>query len=233
MTTGWFVAGTDTGVGKSLVAAALMLLHRGNGTRIAGMKPVASGSHRTAHGLRNEDAVLLASCATMHLPYETINPYAFEPAIAPHIAAADANVAIDVASLLAAYRRVAASVDIVVVEGAGGWRVPLGSGIHMSDVARGIDLPVVLVVGLKLGCLNHALLTAEAIERDGLELCGWVGTGIDPAYERCDDNVVALARMLPAACLGIVPPLLAPTPENVVPYLRRPPAQAPQERPGA
>lgn len=232
MTIGWFVAGTDTGVGKSMVAAALMLLHRQEGTLIAGMKPVASGSHRTPQGLRNQDALLLASCATVDVPYEVINPYAFEPPIAPHIAADDAHVTVQIGSLVEAYRRLSVLADIVVVEGAGGWRAPLGPGIYMSDVARAIGLPVILVVGLKLGCLNHALLTAEAIARDDLQLCGWIGTGIDPAYERSGDNVATLNRILPAECLGVVPPLPSVQPNSIVPYLRKPPTQAHQNRLG-
>jgi dethiobiotin synthetase len=209
---GLFVTGTDTGVGKTLVAAGLVHALRARGLRVAGMKPVASGSVVTPEGLRNEDALALQGAASRPWPYETVNPYAFEPAIAPHIAAAEAGVTVDLAVIERAYRTLAAESDVVVVEGAGGFLVPLGPGLSFADLPLRLDLEVVLVVGLRLGCLNHAFLTAEAIEARGLALAGWVGSQLDPGYLRLAENLAALKAGLPTSCLGVIPPLNPPDP---------------------
>jgi len=220
MPRGLFVTGTDTGVGKTLIAAALITRHASLGRRVAAMKPVASGSEPTAQGLRNPDALLLASRATVKSPYDQTNPYVFGPAIAPHLAAEDAGIRIDPGHLATIYGQLAAAADVVIVEGAGGWRVPLGPSTYISDLPEQLGLGVVLVVGLRLGCLNHALLTAEAIGRSGkVPLLGWIGNGIDPGFEWSEQNVLSLKARLAAPCWGIVPPLGTPDPDRAAEYL--------------
>lgn len=206
MAHGIFITGTDTGVGKSLVACALIHALRARGLRVAGMKPVASGSESTAVGLRNDDALALQRAANVTADYEVVNPYCFGPAIAPHLAARDAGVVIDLAVIERRYRQLAARADVVVVEGAGGWRVPLHPQGYLSDLPEALGLDVVLVVGLRLGCLNHALLTAQAITAGGRSrLVAWVGNAIEPQFVRLDDNVSTLRERLTAPCAGLLP----------------------------
>lgn len=213
MAEGWFVTGTDTGVGKTRAAAGLLRAWQRRGVIAAGMKPVASGCVPTTAGLRSEDAQALCDAAGVRARYEDINPYAFEPAIAPHIAARQAGVTIDFDLIRIAYDRLAHGADRVIVEGAGGWRVPLGDTTLQSDLVRHLDLAVVLVVGLRLGCLNHALLTAEAITAtDHRRLIGWIGSTLDPTLPCLGENIATLRARLPAHCLGILPhePLARP-----------------------
>jgi dethiobiotin synthetase len=199
---GLFVTGTDTGVGKTRVAVALIHALRARGLRVGAMKPVSAGS---APGEFNEDvAALLGAANATGAPHD-VNPYAFEPAVAPHIAAERARVRIDLDVVAAAYARLAAASDVVVVEGAGGWRVPLNDREDMADLAQRLGLPVVLVVGLRLGCLSHALLTAESIARRRLPWAGWVGNLIDPAMACQAENLAALRARLPGPCLGVQP----------------------------
>jgi dethiobiotin synthetase len=200
-----FVTGTDTGVGKTRVAAGLCRVFALRGERVAAMKPVAAGCMRTAVGLRNVDALVLQAAMNVRAGYEEVNPYAFEPAIAPHLAAAEAGTQFDYALLDRAYARLQLQSDIVVVEGAGGWLVPLDHEHSMASLAMRWELDVVLVVGMRLGCLNHALLTAEAVERRGLRLAGWIANRIDPAFERDAENVAWLRERLAAPCLGVLP----------------------------
>jgi len=208
MARGIFITGTDTGVGKTIVTLALAQLFVAGGLRVACMKPVASGAERTAQGLRNADATALLQAANVPATYEEINPYCFEPAVAPHLAAQECGVAIELDRLLSCYSALAGRADVVLVEGAGGWRVPLHPRGFLSDFPRRAGLPAILVVGLRLGCLNHALLTAEAMSRDsGTRLAGWIGNPIDPEFERVEENLDTLARLLPAPCLGRVPRL--------------------------
>ena len=206
---GWFVTGTDTGVGKTTIACALVRALRARAVRVAVAKPVASGAKRTAQGLRNDDALELAAAANLAVTathdYQRINPFCFEPPIAPHIAAAEAGVTIDVAALAARIRANASENDWLVVEGAGGWRVPLDATRDFSDLAIALDLPVVLVVGLRLGCINHALLSAESIAASGLKLTGWIANGIDPAMARATENIATLTARLGAAPSMVVP----------------------------
>jgi dethiobiotin synthetase len=177
-----FVAGTDTGVGKTYVALRLIRGLVAQGLRVAAMKPVAAGAARTLLGLRNDDALQLAAAANVTAPYELVNPVCLELATSPHLAARAARVSIDIERLVDAYSQLAARSDVVVVEGAGGWLAPIGEATGeatgdaatMQDVAVALRLPVILVVGLRLGALSHALLTAAAIERSGLRLAGWV-----------------------------------------------------------
>ncbi|GAB6039701.1 dethiobiotin synthase [Endothiovibrio diazotrophicus] len=204
---GLFVTGTDTGVGKSRIAVALIERLRGDGRPVAGFKPVAAGCERTAAGLRNDDALALQGAGAPLLPYERINPYAFAPAIAPHLAAAAAGVEMTVAELLEHYRALEAEVGRVVVEGAGGWLVPLNRHENLADLAVALDLPVVLVVAIRLGCLNHALLTVEAIRARGLPLHGWIANLVDGETPCHRENVQTLAERLDARLLGTVPHL--------------------------
>ena len=220
MARGIFVTGTDTGVGKTLVTAGLMHALRAKGLNVAGMKPVASGSAVTPEGLRNEDALALQAAASRPWAYEVVNPYTFEPAIAPHIAAEEAGIAVDLAVIERTFGQLLAASDVVVIEGAGGFLVPLTPGLSFADIPVRLGLEVVLVVGLRLGCLNHAFLTAEAVAARGLELVGWVGNQVDPGYERLDGNLAALATGLPAPCLGVIPPLDPPDPVAAAGLLR-------------
>jgi len=197
-----FVTGTDTGVGKTRIAAALCAAYAARHQRVAAMKPVASGCRQTSAGLRNADAEALRAAMTVRAPYSDVNPYAFEPAIAPHIAALEAGRSIEFGLLDGCYERLCQQSDVIVVEGAGGWLAPLDASHTFADLAVRWQLDVILVVGLRLGCLNHALLTAEAIERRGLKLAGWVGNSVDPDFERREANIDTLRTRLAADCLG-------------------------------
>ncbi len=193
---GIFVTGTDTGVGKTVVACALLRQWAARGERAVGMKPVAAG---IAPGAAvNDDVAALAAAANVEAPHAERNPFAFAPAIAPHLAAAEAGVEIDLERIGAAYDSLARCADRVVVEGAGGVWVPLDSRADMLDVARVLSLPVLLVVAIRLGCLNHALLSAHAIQARGLAFAGWVANLVEPQMPRRDDNLRALDMRLPA-----------------------------------
>lgn len=205
-----FVTGTDTGVGKTLVSAALLRRFRERGWRVAGMKPVASGCAVTPGGLRNDDALVLQREASGTPPYSTVNPFAYEPPIAPHLAAAEAGRPIEIDTIMTNYRLLAADADMIVVEGAGGWRVPLTPTHTLADLAVRLRLDVVLVVGLRLGCLNHAILTADSIRASGLRLAGWVANGIDPGFERLAANLATLEAWIPAPRLAVIPPMAGP-----------------------
>lgn len=197
---GYFVTGTDTGVGKTRVAVALVHALRRRGLRVAVMKPVAAGSEP---GQLNEDVLALTAASNIDAAPADVNPYAFAEPIAPHIAAERVATHIDLSVILAAYGRLAAQSDAVVVEGAGGWRVPLNANEDMADLAQQLGLPIVLVVGLRLGCLSHALLTAESIQSRGLAWAGWIGNHIDPHMAQQAANLRALQARLPAPCLGV------------------------------
>ncbi|OEC34617.1 dethiobiotin synthetase [Pseudomonas cuatrocienegasensis] len=220
MSAAFFVTGTDTEIGKTTIAAGLLHAARQRGLSTAAAKPVASGCVMSADGLRNDDALALLGECTLTLRYEEVNPLAFAPAIAPHLAAREAGVVLDVAALQGPVQRVLdKDADFTLVEGAGGWRVPLAGTATLSDLVISLQLPVILVVGVRLGCINQALLTAEAIARDGLLLAGWVGNVVDPHTARLEENLATLAERLPAPCLGRVPRLAAATPELVAGYL--------------
>lgn len=220
MSAAFFLTGTDTEIGKTTIAAGLLHAARQAGLSTAAAKPVASGCQLTAQGLRNDDALALLGECTLALRYEEVNPLAFAPPIAPHLAARDAGVSLDVASLLAPVQAIVAKqADFTVVEGAGGWRVPLAGHETLADLARALKLPVILVVGVRLGCINHALLSAEAIARDGLTLAGWVANLVDPNSSRVDDNLACLRERIAAPCLGFVPHLASASPAAVAAYL--------------
>ena len=221
MAAAYFIAGTDTDVGKTTVAAGLLHAAQLSGLSTLGAKPVASGCEVTPKGLRNADALALIAQSSIKLPYEQINPFAFEPAIAPHLAAREAGIELSVQGLLGPMREILArQADFTLIEGAGGWRVPLSHHANLSDLAVALKLPVILVVGVRLGCINHALLSAEAIARDGLQLAGWVANIIDSRTSRLEENLASLAERLPAPCLGRVPRLKPASAEAVAEHLQ-------------
>ncbi len=217
---GVFIAGTDTGIGKTTVSATLLAALNADGTRAAGMKPVASGCAATPAGLRNDDALKLLAASAGRPDYATINPYALRDPIAPHLAAADAGIEIRLEPILAGFAALSASADCVVVEGVGGWCVPFSSTLMQSDLVRALKLPVLLVVGMRLGCINHALLSARAIAADGCQLIGWIGNRIDPKMARIEDNLATLRERLPAPCLGVLPHVSAPDVDALTAHLR-------------
>jgi dethiobiotin synthetase len=203
-TRGLFVTGTDTGVGKTVIACALVRSFAARGERVGVMKPIASGAARTSEGLRNEDALALLQASNVPLPYDRINPYCFEPAISPHIAAKEAIIEIDIGRIAAEYAAIEAVSDRVIVEGAGGWFAPIGDAGSMADLARALGIPALLVVGLRLGCLNHAELTVRAIAASGVGFAGWIANASAAAMEREGENLATLERRLGAAPLAVV-----------------------------
>lgn len=225
---GFFVTGTDTGIGKSWCAAALLAALRRRGYTVAGMKPVASGCTLTAAGPRSDDALLLMEHGSPPAPpYELCNPYALIAPIAPHLAARQQGLTIRLGRIVEALDTLREDADFVVVEGVGGWRAPINEDEDAGDIARAGDLAVILVVGIRLGCLNHALLTADAILRSGARLAGWIANEIDPAALCRDENIESLRRRLPAPLLGVMPHLGDGAPEllarrlDLEPLLRR------------
>jgi dethiobiotin synthetase len=217
----FFVTGTDTGAGKTLISAALLLNARAFGLKAVGVKPVSAGCSRVDGQLVNDDALLLQDYSSVRLDYPAINPVALEPAMAPHIAAGRAGVTLQAATLAEAVSRVASQGhDVLLVEGAGGWLVPLNDSETMADLAASLGYPVILVVAMRLGCLNHALLTVRAIEAAGLKLAGWVANSPGPGMDAFDENLQTLDKRLPALRLGSVPYLgPAATPEQVNTWL--------------
>lgn len=203
------MTGTDTGVGKTLVAGALIHTLADNGLRVAGFKPVAAGARQTPAGPRNEDAELLASLASVELPYKTVNPVLATAAMAPHVALAREGRRFDRSTTLAAYASARETADVIVAEGAGGWLVPLGGGYDMASLAADLGLPVLIVVGLRLGCLNHARLTFESVSAHGLSCAGWVASQIDPDMEATAENLASLTDSLDGEPLAVLPRLAA------------------------
>lgn len=202
---GLFVTGIDTDCGKTEISLGLMAAWQTRGKSVLGMKPVASGCTMGPDGARNADAVRLQAQGSSQAPYGLINPYAFVPPIAPHIAAGWSGVEIELATIARAYQSLAEEAELVVVEGVGGWRVPLGSSLSVSDIPRALGLPVILVVGLRLGCINHALLSAESILAHGCHLAGWAANCIDSGMEAGDQNLATLAALIGSTCIGVVP----------------------------
>lgn len=197
----YFFTGTDTDIGKTYTACRWIKCQREQGVQVAPMKPVSAGCKKTSEGLRNDDALQLIAASGVALPYERVNRYAFEPAIAPHIAAAEVGQSVDLDLLTEDFRWLSQQGDTVCVEGAGGWRVPLGPSLQTADIPRAFEIDVVLVVGIRLGCLNHALLTAETIEADGCRLAGWVANFLDPEAERAQENCDFLHERIAAPLL--------------------------------
>lgn len=199
----WFITGTDTEIGKTYVASALIRHLVALGYRVAGMKPVASGCEKSSNGLRNSDALSLMAAANVSLPYDDVNPFAFEPAIAPHIAAQEAGQLIDIAKIGAIAQTIEA--DYLVIEGVGGWCVPLGDECMLAELAKATADEVIIVVGMRLGCINHALLTAAQVERDGMPLKGWIANHVDPDMQVQSENLKTLQTLMPCPLLGMLP----------------------------
>ena len=214
----FFITGTDTNVGKTLIAAGLLVAAKNKGLTTAALKPVAAGCEKTEEGLRNADALLLQSVITQPLGYDQINPYALEAAIAPHIAAQQEKRSLSVDRLSGFCRGVLGSADFTLLEGAGGWRVPINPRETLADLAKNLQLPVIMVVGIRLGCINHALLTFEAIVRDAVPVAGWVANCVDADMLVLQENIDSLRARLPVSCLGVVPFLVNHSPSLVATY---------------
>jgi dethiobiotin synthetase len=205
MAQSYFVIGTDTNVGKTYVASALVQHFAALGIKTVGMKPVASGCEfNEKNELINEDVTALISASNISATLDLINPYRFAPAIAPHIAAEQAGVQIDLNVIQQAYAQLVGMADVVVVEGAGGFCVPLNSTQTLADLAVLLNIPMILVVGIRLGCINHALLTVEAIQTRGLRLAGWIANEIEPNFAMFDENLSSLQQRIAAPCLSVV-----------------------------
>lgn len=222
MATGYYVTGTDTGVGKTLASACLVHALRSRGVRATGMKPVASGCERRADGAwRSGDALVLQEASGDPAPdYALVNPYALPAPTAPQIAAAEAGIRVEPGPIIAAFRKLSAQYDAVVVEGVGGWMAPLADDFDQAALARALDLPVILVVGLRLGCLSHARLSKRAILGDGLRLAGWIGNAVDAEAPDAVAYRALLERELRSTCLGWLPHAPNGRAEALHPYLQ-------------
>ena len=220
MLAGVFVTGTDTEIGKTEVTVGLMAALRAQGVDVVGMKPVASGCRRTARGLRNDDGERIAAQCSGGVAYDEVNPLAFEPAIAPHLAAAAEGRTISVAELVRRYDKLAVKADYCVVEGVGGWQVPLDEGETVADLAARIGLPVLLVVGIRLGCINHALLSIESIRNRRIPLFGWVANETSSGVERVDGIIATLEHHIQVPPLARIPWLSPPTLNTIARYLQ-------------
>ena len=205
----YFITGTDTGVGKTWVTLALMKALQDKGKVVVGMKPVASGCTKIYEDLHNDDAVKILQQSSKRpsqtLDYKTVNPYAFEQAVAPHIAAGLAGVKIDIEKIADDFYLLKEGADCVLVEGIGGWCVPLGSEDMLADLVKRLDLQVILIIGLRLGCINHALSTVRAIQADGVNLCGWMTSQLDPDYAFLEETMMTLQARISAPLLGNLP----------------------------
>jgi len=201
MKQGYFITGTDTGVGKTTISCALLQAFAAQGNKVAGMKPIAAGSENG----KWLDVEQLLAASNISVTRQHINPYAFDPPVSPHLAAQQTGVEIDLTVIHQAYQKLSSEADIVIVEGAGGFLVPVNQHQTGADLAKLLNLPVVLVVGMRLGCLNHALLTAQAIRAAGLTLAGWVANCIDPKMLFLDENIATLEQRLGCSLIGVVP----------------------------
>lgn len=193
---GLFITGTDTEIGKTYVSSLLIKILADEGLKVTGMKPVASGAKKINGVLQNEDALSLMQSSNIEVDYKNVNPYVFEPAISPHLAAEDAGIEIDFAEIKNNFDHLKSISDVVVVEGVGGWYAPLTSDTTVADLAETLNLPVILVVGLRLGCLNHALLTAQAIRQSGLSVAGWIANHVDEDFSSAEENIKTLKHFL-------------------------------------
>lgn len=221
MSKSYFITGTGTDVGKTLVASGLLAAASQQGLSTVGMKPVAAGCDVTSEGLRNNDALQLLAQSSLNVSYEQINPVALEPAVAPHIAAAKAGRRLSADRLAGFYRGLMMQrPDFSVVEGAGGWRVPLNQRETFADLAKMIQLPVVLVVSMELGCINHALLTVEAIQRDGLTLAGWVANQVVSGMGSYQENLETLQHWIPCPMIAEIPFLPEAEAEQVAEFIK-------------
>jgi dethiobiotin synthetase len=218
-----FITGTDTDIGKTLIATGLLEAANKQGKRTAAIKPVAAGCSDTGEGPQNEDALMLQAAASTQLSYQQVNPVALDEPMAPHIAAKEQGKQLSANRLTGFCRGITLlPVDLVVIEGAGGWRVPLNNRESMAEIPKQLNAEVVLVVGLKLGCINHALLTAQAIRSDGLKIAGWVANTIDEDMLRLDENIDTLKQLIDEPCLGVIPRLAEKSPQQVATFLTVP-----------
>lgn len=216
----FFVTGTDTDAGKTFVSVLLLEAFKQRGLSTLALKPVAAGCEQIEGEWRNDDAIQLQNAMTVDLPYQQVNPIALQAAIAPHIAAAEEGRRLSVDRLAGLIRgALMTPADITLIEGAGGWLVPLNERETLANLVKNLNLPVILVVGVRLGCLNHALLTVQAVAAAGLPLAGWVANCIDPTAARIDENIQTLKAMVPAPCLGVIPHSPSMAPADLVQYL--------------
>lgn len=214
-----YVTGTDTGAGKTVASCALLHALRAGGRHVVGMKPVASGCELADGGWRNEDALALQAASDPAPAYADLNPFALPQPLAPELAARAAGIEVTLPPLLDAFARLRAQAQAVVVEGVGGWAAPLAGNLDQADLVRALDAPVVLVVGLRLGCLNHARLSARAIAADGCRLAGWIASEVDPQMACREENLALLAARLDAPCLGRLPYAASPEPVRMAAHL--------------
>lgn len=219
----FFITGTDTDVGKTEVAAGFIELANQKGLRTGAVKPVAAGCEDHGEGPQNDDALKLQSLASVELSYQQVNPVALDLPMAPHIAAQEQGKVITASRLVGFCRGVSLlPMDFLVIEGAGGWRVPINKRETMADIPKQLNAEVILVVGIRLGCINHALLTAQAIRMDGVKIAGWVANILDTEMLRMDENIDTLKQMLIEPCLGVVPRLSDISPQQVAAHLTIP-----------
>jgi dethiobiotin synthetase len=218
-----FITGTDTDIGKTLIATGLLEAANSQGKKTAAIKPVAAGCIDTGEGPQNEDALMLQAAASTELSYQQVNPVALDEPMAPHIAAKEQGKRLSADRLTGFCRGITMlPVDLVVIEGAGGWRVPINNRESMAEIPKQLNAEVVLVVGLKLGCINHALLTAQAIRSDGLKIAGWVANTMDEDMLRLDENIDTLKQLINEPCLGVIPKLSDRSPQQVAKFLTVP-----------
>ena len=215
-----FITGTDTDVGKTRIGCGILEYAKQHGLSSAAVKPMAAGCELTDEGFKNEDALELIEAMTLELPYSEVNPFALEPAIAPHIAAEQAGIEVSAKQLTEHCQKIIdLKSGITLVEGAGGWRVPINRSETFADVAKMLNLPVILVVSMRLGCINHAMLSLEAIRADGLSMVGWVANRVDAEMSCYQENLETLKRQIPEPCLGVVPHLEKPCGKEIARYL--------------
>jgi dethiobiotin synthetase len=218
-----FITGTDTDIGKTLIATGFLEAANRQGKKTAAIKPVAAGCIDTGEGPQNEDALMLQAVASTNLSYRQVNPVALDEPMAPHIAAKEQGRQLSADRLTGFCRGITIlPVDLVVIEGAGGWRVPINNRESMAEIPKQLNAEVVLVVGLKLGCINHALLTIQAIRSDGLKIAGWVANTIDEDMLRLDENIDTLKQLINEPCLGVIPKLSDKSPQQVATFLTVP-----------
>jgi dethiobiotin synthetase len=223
MATGYYITGTDTAAGKTFASVALLHALRASGRRAVGMKPVASGCELRNGAFVNEDALALQAASSEPTPgYALVNPFALPEATAPQIAAAHAGASVDIAPMLGAYEQLAARADVVVVEGVGGWLAPFADGFEQAELAQRLQLSVILVVGIKLGCLNHARLSEARILADGLRVTGWIGNRVDPQLDFLDEYEALVRRSMATPCLGVLPHAGVLPPSRFAAILRLP-----------
>jgi dethiobiotin synthetase len=219
MTKGFFITGTDTDVGKTRIALGLINKLNTMGHTTTVMKPLSAGCDSTPDGLRNDDAVQLIQQASFKPDYDKVNPYAFKPAIAPHLAAEKENTVIDLSRIKNIFDELSAQADYIVVEGAGGWKVPINKQQTMAELASALALPVILVTGMRLGCLNHAILTIESIQHAGIPIAGWIANTLSKDFTELDANIKTLKEHLEIPFLGTVPYMEKCEPQQTGQYI--------------